>query len=340
MNKDLEIIELTKENIESMIYVIRNQKVMLDFDLAKIYGYETKAFNQQVQRNIEKFPDDFMFQITKEELDYLMAHNKTTSRKSMNKSKEYERSQIVTPGLWATGKGGRSYLPYAFTESGIYMLMTVLKGELAIKQSLALIRLFKQMKDYISSNALLGYNEVIKLTKKVEKQDRHMKRIDNKLDVVMDNFVNPSTYKHFLFLDGEKVEADIAYQTIYSLANYSIHIIDDYIDVKTFLLLRAARVNEITIISDNKAKNSLTKQFVDDLTNEYSLKLTLLKTNNRCHDRLIIIDYKKETEIVFVCGSSSKDAGNKTTTITRIDSGFLYHPLVDSLLLNEELNIS
>ena len=196
------------------------------------------------------------------------------------------------------------------------------------------------MKDYISSNALLGYNEVIKLTKKVEKQDRHMKKIDNKLDIVMDNFINPSTYKNFLFLDGGKVEADIACQTIYSLANYSIHIIDDYIDVKTFLLLRATRVNEITIISDNKAKNSLTKQFVNDLINEYSLTLTLLKTNNRCHDRLIIIDYKKETEKVFVCGSSSKDAGNKTTTIIRIDSGFLYHSLVDSLLLNEELEIS
>ena len=322
MNKDLEIIELTKENIESMIYVIRNQKVMLDFDLARIYGYETKRFNEQVKRNIEKFPDDFMFQLNEIETDIISRSIFATMKKDVDK-----RGHNI------------KYLPYAFTESGIYMLMTVLKGELAIKQSLALIRLFKQMKDYISSNALLGYNEVIKLTKKVEKHDRHLKKIDNKLDIVMDNFINPSTYKHFLFMDGEKVEADIAYQTIYSLANYSIHIIDDYIDVKTFLLLRVARVNEITIISDNKAKNSLTKQFVDDLTNEYSLKLTLLKTNNRCHDRLIIIDYKKEAEIVFVCGSSSKDAGNKTTTITRIDSGFLYHPLVDSLLLNEELNI-
>ena len=323
MNKDLEVIELTQENIESMIYIIRGQKVILDFDLARIYGYETKYLNRQVQRNIDKFPDDFMFQLNDIE------------------SEKTSWCQNVTLNKSGNNRGFNiKYLPYAFTESGIYMLMTVLKGELAIKQSLALIRLFKQMKDYISSNTLLGYNEIIKLTKKVEKQDRHMKRIDNKLDVVMDNFVNPSTYKYFLFLDGEKVEADIAYQTIYSLANYSIHIIDDYIDVKTFLLLRAVRVNEITIISDNKAKNSLTKQFVDDLTNEYSLKLTLLKTNNRCHDRLIIIDYKKETEIVFVCGSSSKDAGNKTTTITRIDSGFLYHPLIDSLLLNEELEIS
>ena len=322
MKQELETIELTQENIESMIYVIRNQKVMLDSDLARIYGYETKYLNRQVLRNIEKFPDDFMFQLSEKELISI------------------QRCQNVTPELWATGKGGRSYLPYAFTEQGIYMLMTVLKGELAIKQSLTLIRLFKQMKDYISSTALLGYNEVIKLTKKVEKHDRHLKKIDNKLDIVMDNFIDPNTYKHFLIMNGEKVETDIAYQTIYALANYSIHIIDDYIDVKTFLLLKVANIHEITIISDNQAKNSLTKQFVEDLINEYSLKLTLLKTNNRCHDRLIIIDYKKETEKVFVCGSSSKDAGKRVTTITRIDSGFLYHPLIDNLLMNEELEIS
>lgn len=100
---------------------------MLDSDLARIYGYTTKTFNQQVQRNIEKFDEDFMFQLTDEEYNSL-------------------RSQIVT----LNGRGQhRKYLPYAFTEQGIYMLMTVLKGELAIKQSKTLIRIFKEMKKYI-----------------------------------------------------------------------------------------------------------------------------------------------------------------------------------------------
>ena len=330
MKQELETIKLTQESIESMIYAIRNQKVMLDFDLARIYGYTTRAFNQQVKNNIQKFPEDFMFQLSKEEWKTILMWKKSASNLGGN---------LMSKNMTSSW-GGTRKLPYVFTEQGIYMLMTVLKGELAIKQSLTLIRLFKQMKDYISSNTFLGYNEIIKLTKKVEKQDKHMKKIDNKLDIVMDNFIDSSTYKHFLFLDGEKVETDIAYQTIYALANYSIHIIDDYIDVKTFLLLRVANIHEITIISDNQAKNSLTKQFVEDLINEYSLKLTLLKTNNRCHDRLIIIDYKKETEKVFICGSSSKDAGKRVTTITRNDSGHLYHPLIDSLLLNEELEIS
>ena len=94
-----------------MIYIIRGQKVMLDFELAKIYGYETKAFNQKVKRNITKYPDDLMFILSKDEV------------------KELERSQIVTSELWADGKGGRAYTPHAFTEQGIYMLMTVLKGD-------------------------------------------------------------------------------------------------------------------------------------------------------------------------------------------------------------------
>ena len=122
------VSELNNETIESMIYILRGQKVMLDFELAKIYGYETKAFNQQVKRNIKKFPDDLMFILSKDEV------------------KGLERSQIVTSELWADGKGGRAYTPHAFTEQGIYMLMTVLKGDLATKQSLALIRAFKQMK--------------------------------------------------------------------------------------------------------------------------------------------------------------------------------------------------
>ncbi len=135
MEKELELIELTQSNIESMIYVIRGQKIMLDFDLAKIYGYETKYLNRQVQRNIEKFPEDFMFRLNEKEVETL------------------SRCQNVTTIMQTTGiKGGRVYLPYAFAEQGIYMLMTVLCGELATKQSIALIKAFKQMKDYSKKN--------------------------------------------------------------------------------------------------------------------------------------------------------------------------------------------
>ena len=114
MKNEITIIELTQENIESMIYTIRGQKVMLDFDLARIYGYETKRFNEQVKNNIERFPLDFMFKLTKSEVQDTLWSKKSTANELSSK---------------------RRYNPYAFTEQGIYMLMTVLKGNLVIEQS-------------------------------------------------------------------------------------------------------------------------------------------------------------------------------------------------------------
>jgi hypothetical protein len=95
--------ESNNETIESMIYIIRGQKVMLDFELAKIYGYSTKAFNQQVKNNINKFPERYRFQLSKEE------------------TKLIQRSKNLTAEIWTKGKGGRATLPYAFTEQGIYV---------------------------------------------------------------------------------------------------------------------------------------------------------------------------------------------------------------------------
>ena len=160
--KELTIIELKEENIESMIYEIRGQKVMLDFDLARIYGYATKRFNEQVKRNIEKFPEDFMFQLTNEELEKVLRCQNLTATESerisrcnfcTTKNSVTESEESSWSKKSALNKSGNlrgyniKYLPYAFTEQGIYMLMTVLKGELAVKQSKALIRLFKRMKE-------------------------------------------------------------------------------------------------------------------------------------------------------------------------------------------------
>lgn len=134
-----EVAIVSEENMHDKIYNIRGQKVMLDFELAEIYGYETKNFNRQVKNNLAKFEgEDFMFQLSKDEWENLRCKNFTSS--------------------W----GGLRYLPMAFTEQGIYMLMTVLRGELAIKQSRALVRTFKKMKDYIIDNReLIGQREYI-----------------------------------------------------------------------------------------------------------------------------------------------------------------------------------
>ena len=335
MNNEIIIPELNSETIESLIYEIRGVKVMLDFELAKIYGYETKRFNEQVKNNLEKFPEGYRFQLTKDETNYISRSKKSTT--IMQKE-----------GI----KGGRVYLPYAFTEQGIYMLMTVLKGELATKQSIILIDTFKKMKDYIvENNNLVSTNELLKLTNKVtdlesiryrtdksiEKLNKDNKIIKKKLEIVMDNFIDPSKYKHYLILDGERIEAIVAYQEIYSLAKHSLYIIDDYIDIKTLQLLKVCNSNiEIMIFTDNKAKNNITPNYINDFIKDTGLNLMFCKNNNRFHDRYIIIDYNTNNEIVYHCGASSKDSGKKINTIVKIEDNGLYKPLIAELLNNKE----
>ena len=166
MNDEILIKELNSETIESMIYIVRGEKVMLDFELARIYGYETRTFNQQIKNNINKFPPRYRFQLTNEDIELI------------SRSKNFTAMPIMqTEGM----KGGRTSSPWAFTEQGIYMLMTVLKGELATKQSIALIDAFKQMKDYIieSNNLLLNTNSYIESI--FSTYDKRFENIENKL---------------------------------------------------------------------------------------------------------------------------------------------------------------
>ena len=343
--KELETIELTEENIESMVYFIRGQKVMLDFDLARIYGYSTKAFNQQIKRNLNKFPEDFMFRLTVEEVNAISRNKNSTldndigmlkTEKTLNESEKLMRSQNVTPQIWNTSNtGGRTYLPYAFTEQGIYMLMTVLKGELAIKQSIALIRLFKQMKDYISENRSLLNVDSALINNKFSSYDKRFETIESKLNIVMDNFIDPSNYKHFFILEGEKIEAALAYQQIYSLAKHSIIIIDDYIGLRTIQLLKVAKPDiDIIIFSDNVARDCVDEQTLIDFNNEYHRDIKLFKNDNKFHDRYIVIDYTYPNEAIYHSGPSSKNAGYKISTITKIDEMKAYRPLLNDLLRN------
>ena len=333
-NKNLTIAEsknasvgmiIDAKTIKEKIYNIRNQKVMLDVDLAEIYGYSTRAFNQQVKNNIEKFDNDFMFQLTADEFKNLMSKNSTSS--------------------W----GGRRKLPYAFTEQGIYMLMTVLRGELATMQSKALIRTFKQMKDYIVENKdFIGANELAQLAIQTNQNTKDIAEIKSQMatkedfNKVMDNFINPDSYKHFLLMDGNKIEADLAYCKIYKSAKKSIYVVDNYIGLKTLELLRFAGEGvEIVVFSDNaRNKNMLTESMLSDFVSDYpSVDLKFKTAGRKYHDRYVAIDYGTDDEAVYLCGASSKDAGSKISTIMRIESFNLrlYHAMFDELLKNPEL---
>ena len=139
---EIAVIEINEEFMKQKLYEFRGCKVLLDADLAEVYGYELKAFNQQVKRNIERFQNDMMFQLSDDEVEYL-------------------RSQFVTANISSKSRSN----PYVFTEQGVYMLMTVLKGELAVRQSIVLVRTFKKMKDYILENRdLIGQREMLQLS--------------------------------------------------------------------------------------------------------------------------------------------------------------------------------
>ena len=314
-------IEITQRTISEMIYTIRGQKVILDIDLARIYGYTTKAFNQQVKRNLAKFPERYMFQITYEEIAQI------------------SRSQIVTPMplMQEFGvKGGRTYLPYVFTEQGVYMLMTILKGDLATNQSIALIDTFKKMKDIIIESKGMIVNTNPYIESRFNAIDERIQNAESKINTIMEGFVDPSMQKHFLILDGCKVEADIAYQSIYSTAKHSIILIDDYIGLKTLEMLKSCPESvSITIISDNVAKKGITQSHLDDFRSDTGLGIELKPTRQRVHDRYVVIDYGFEGETIFHCGASSKDAGGRITTIMKIEYPEDYHRVIDMLLSDE-----
>ena len=373
---------LNETKLKDKIYVIRGVQVMLDSDLAQIYGYTTKRLNEQVKNNIEKFDEeDLMFQLTKEEKDAILRskiltlENENTNLKSKiltssleGKNLRMEESTLENDNLKSkistSSWGGTRKLPYAFTEQGVYMLMTVLKGDLATKQSKTLVRLFKKMKDYVIENqAILNHRDFLRLSLQTSENAQNiiefrqkLTEIDDKVESVVSNLGDmvrkselspimlslgkPEIPPGWLILNGQPVENNLAYQQIYMLANKTIAIIDNYISLKTLVLFKHAKQNvSVTIFTDN-TNNGLHKVEFDDFCKEYSgLKVDIRKANNIFHDRYIILDYNMPDEKIYHCGSSSKDGGRKITTITKIDDTSLYKPLLAQLQNNQILQL-
>lgn len=324
------------DEIKSLIHTIRGVQVILDFDLAALYGYSTKDLNRQVKNNIEKFDADFMFLLTADEMENLRCKNFTSS--------------------W----GGARYLPHAFTEQGVYMLMTVLRGDLATRQSKAIVRTFKQMKDYIVQNrGLLGERELLQLSLQTSKnvaqiaelkgylaqvEDRVAGIVDqlgevvtkSELADVLLDFGNPVVRRGWLILNGQPVESDSAYLQIYAQAKRTVCVVDNYIGLKTLVLLKEAVARcEVTICSDNLGKG-LTKVEFSDFCKEYG-KVELKTTGGIFHDRYIILDFGASDEKIYHCGASSKDGGNRVMTIEQVSDLLIYRPLVEKLLRNSTL---
>ena len=298
-----ELLIINEETIKNKMYYIRGEYVMIDSDLAKIYGYTTKAFNQQVQRNIEKFDDDFMFQLTDEEV------------------KIFSRSQNVT--LKKTIKRGHNikYNPYAFTEQGIYMLMTVLKGELAIKQSKALIRIFKGMKDYLINNNVLNQENINNM---VLKHDNEINYINNEVKQLQETFnkMEEKELKNKIFFNGQLFDSYLEIIKILSIANKLIIIIDSYADETILEIL--SKINKKTILITRK--NNLLKKIDVTKYNEQYNNLKIVYDNS-FHDRFIILDKDK----IYHLGSSINHIGNKTFAINIMEEDIVKESLLKKI---------
>lgn len=330
---------MTIDDICNRVYVIRGQQVMLDYDLAEFYGYEVKALNQQVKRNIDRFPEDFMFQLKKEEVQ-----------------KEFSKSQIVTLNEKGDKRGTNiKKMPYAFTEQGIYMLATVLKGQLAEQQSIFIMRAFREMRHYIKQNQqFVTPSELRLVTAKVSeisvqvagivdwknKSEDRFDNIQRSIDALSENFVLEKDFKNFVIYKGQKFEADAAYIDIYQQAKKSIYVVDNYVNTKTLQLLSQKQEGvEIVIFTENGhgKKGFLSTAVVNDFLQEYPP--LRIKPNADCHDRLIVLDYGEPTEQAYHCGASSKDAGKKLCAINIIIETSMIHPVIDKLLLAPDKQI-
>jgi ORF6N domain. len=265
-------------DIQPMIRVIRGQQVMLDNDLATLYGVETRRLNEQVKRNIERFPDDFMFQLRKDELDNLMSQNATSS--------------------W----GGTRKLSYAFTEQGIAMLSSVLKSKTAVEVNIRIMRAFIAMRRFIVTNAQLFQRlETIEYHQLEMKQ--HQEVTDKRIDEVFKRLDADIPPMQGIFYDGQVFDAYRFVSDLIRKARQSIVPIDNYVD-DTVLTLLDKRGKEVSATIYTQRVSSQFRLDIDRHNAQYPL--VEIKQFNKAHDRFLLID-----DEVYHVGASIKDLGKK-----------------------------
>ena len=282
--EDIEVYD--REKIRSMIYEIRGKQVMLDSDVAMLYHYDTKNVNKAMKRNIERFPEDFCFQLTEEELESLRFQFGT-----LNKNKRGQH---------------RKYLPYVYTEQGVSMLAGILKNDISIKVSISIIRAFIEMRKFIINNA----NMLNRLTTVEYKLLEHDRKFDKVLNELQNN--KQETIMPKIFYNGQIYDAYSLIIKIVKEAKEKILIIDNYID-DTILEMLSKKNKEVEVVILTSNNCNLTKLDIQKFNKQYPT-LKIAKTN-AFHDRFIVID----NEVLYHIGASLKDLGKKCFGINKIE---------------------
>ena len=288
-NLPAKVVNIDRANvdIESLIRTIRGQKVMVDFDLAMLYGVQNKRLNEQVKRNIKRFPSDFMFQLTKEEWNILKSQI-ATAKQADNQVDVHLKSQFATSS-W----GGSRKLPNAFTREGIGMLSSVLGSDTAIEMNIRIMRVFTAAHQIMENNAIL-FKRVLNLEQHQQETDKKIDHLITKMD---EN--SPKILPEKIFQAGCVWDAWTYVSDLVRSAKMEIVLIDNYVDdrVLTMLTKRGDGV-KATILT------RYDKQFITDLEkhNKQYAEIHLEQLAHKNHDRFLIIDDK-----VYFLGSSLKD---------------------------------
>lgn len=288
INKELKEVEYKTEDIRNLIYTIRGKQVMLDSDVAMLYRYETKNINKAMKRNKDRFPEDFCFQLTNEEVENLKFQNGTSSLRTEN------------------SYGGRRKLPYVYTEQGISMLSGVLKNEIAVQVSISIMRTFVEMRKFIILNGQV-FQEINTIKNKLLEHDE-------KFDIVFDELQNKKEgkFEQKIFFNGQIYDSYSLIIDIIKTAKNKILIIDNYID-DSILKMLAKKSKKVEVVILTSQNTNLSKLDINKFNKQYpTLKVAM---TNKFHDRFIVIDNKE----LYHCGASLKDLGKKCFAINKIE---------------------
>ena len=291
-----------ESNIENLIYEVRGVQVMLDSDLAKLYECVngTKSINLAVKRHINRFPERFMFQLTKDEYYNILRFQSETLELEQGKYSKY--------------------LPYAFTEQGVAMLATVLRTPVAEEISIKIMDAFVAMRKYISSNLLMSKNINNLVLEDHELIMKNQKRIDIIEDTLARFEDNQKVNE--IYFDGQIYDAYSKIQEIFKEAKNKLAIIDGYADTTTLDIIKRLSVM-VTIIT--KPNNLLTMQDINRYNQQYNNLIA--KYDNSFHDRYFILD----DSVVYHCGASINRIGYKTFSITKINDEEVKNALINKI---------
>ena len=275
---DITNCDIQQVGLEHLIYVFRDKQVMLDRDIALLYGVETRRLNEQVKRNLERFPKDFMFQLNQEEFNNW-------------------KSQFATSNSILMGARKR---PYAFTENGIAMLSSVLRSPTAIEANIRIMRAFTSMRHFLASNA--------QIFQRLSNIEYHQVETDKRIDEVFKRIDAQTPPQQGIFFDGQVFDAYRFVADLIRKAKKSIVLIDNYVDDSVLSLLDKRKDKVSATIYTSKISSQL-KLDINKHNSQYPL--IDVKQFNKAHDRFLLIDNE-----VYHIGASIKDLGKKWFAFT------------------------